>query len=110
MRLSSNLRAVDIHACREATGVQGVLLLLLLSLHVVDADPLSVLEQEHRHLDHKMVHMLFSAKGLRMYVGWTVDTFLGPDVARFLAESPSNSRLLPPVTSSTLAKKYLELV
>ena len=33
-----------------------------------------------------------------------MDTFLGPDVARFLAESPSNSRLLPPVTSSTLAK------
>ena len=37
-------------------------------------------------------------------------TFLGPDVARFLAESPSNSRLLPPVTSSTLKKKYFELV
>ena len=61
MRLSSNLRAVDIHACREATGVQGILLFLLLSLHVVDSDPLSVLEQEHRHLDHKMVHILFSA-------------------------------------------------
>ena len=103
MRLSSNLRAVDIHACREATGVQGVLLLLLLSLHVVDADPLSVLEQEHRHLDHKMVHILVSAKRLEMYVVWMA-TFLGPEVARFLAESPSNSRLLPPVTSSTLAK------
>ena len=75
MSLSSNLRAVDIHACREATGVQGVLLLLLLSLHVVDSDPLSVLEQEHRHLDHKMVQILFSAKRLEMYVGWP--PFLG---------------------------------
>ena len=37
-------------------------------------------------------------------------TFLGPDVARFLAESPSNSRLLPPVTSSTLAKKNIIII
>ena len=49
--ISSYLRAVDIHTGGEATGVQGVLLLLFLALHVVDSDPLPVLEQEHRHLE-----------------------------------------------------------
>ena len=54
--ISSDLRAVDIHTGGEATGVQGVLLLLLLALHVVDSDPLPVLKQEHRHLE---VHWQF---------------------------------------------------
>ena len=49
--ISSDLRAVDIHTGGEATGVQGVLLLLFLALHVVDSDPLPVLEQEDRHLE-----------------------------------------------------------
>ena len=64
--ISSDLRAVDIHTGGEATGVQGVLLLLFLALHVVDSDPLPVLEQEDRHLE---VHWQFYCTGFVAITG-----------------------------------------
>ena len=43
---SANLGAEDVHGGGEAAGLEGVLLLLLLALHVIDPDPLLVLEEE----------------------------------------------------------------